>query len=83
MFIYFYTILLLYIFFSSLYKIWVYALNMSNTKVTMKNVYHVNCFSNMHSPPFQLPAGKISQIYETFYLFLFCIGCHGLTPADN
>lgn len=83
MFVEFYTTLLLYIFFSSFYKLWVYALNMSNTEVTMKNVYHVNFLSNMCSPPFQLPVGKINHIYETFYLFLFCIGCHGLIPVDN
>lgn len=50
------------------------------SKVKMKKVYHLNLsFKTCTHHFFQLPLGKISHIYETFYLFLFCIGSYTLS----
>lgn len=53
----------------------VYALTMPISKVTMKNAYHLVFQICIHHL-FQLPLGRRSHIYWTFYLLIFCISFH-------
>lgn len=85
-----YTCVCVYIcIYNSIYNIlWLYALNMPISEVTVKNVCQI-CLSNMHSLPFPIIAGQgksyirnsslVSFQYRFLYYILHCMICEPST----